>query len=526
MTDTLPILIIDDSEDDRLLYRRALKKNADTLYDISENDDGDKALAAIGDPPPACVLLDYSLPGRNGIEVLKRIRARHPFLPVVMLTGQGNEAIAVTAMQEGAQNYINKSSITPEAIQRVVRAAIEHCALEKRIHEQRTSLEIFTRALAHDLKEPVRTIKSFLDLITTREKFTSAGQGYFNYIQKAADRMGTLIDTVYFYTRLDGGPQQVAKETCEVSAVLSEAKENIGRLIEERRATIESGTLPRIEANHMQLLQVLQNLLCNAIHHSPGDPAIRVEVSEDEAQWKFRVSDNGPGIDEEYREKMFQPFKRGSHQKGQGLGLGLAICKKIVDSHGGKIWYEPGEGGKGATFFFTLPKPNTPARPQQAGKPSVAQTVPVPQDKPLASVLLVEDNEADIELTRVLLLERAGLKCNFLVAHDGYEALTMLRAESHKTGNIDLMLLDINMPGMDGFDLLERMQREDALKSIPVVMCSTSTYDKDMERAQSLGVAGYMSKPAEIDKLKPILAATRSVQLRQDGSGYSLLRAA
>ena len=120
---------------------------------------------------PSCVLLDYSLPGRNGVEVLKRIRSRHPFLPVVMLTGQGNENVAVAAMQHGAQNYISKSSITLETLEHVVRMATQHCMMQKRIHEQRTSLEVFTRALAHDLKEPVRTIRSFADLIAQTEQF-------------------------------------------------------------------------------------------------------------------------------------------------------------------------------------------------------------------------------------------------------------------------------------------------------------------------------------------------------------------
>jgi len=86
--------------------------------------------------------------------VLKRIHARHPHIPVVMLTGQGNETVAVAAMREGAQNYISKSTITPDAIQRAIQVAIEHCSMEKRINEQRNSLEIFARALAHDLKEP------------------------------------------------------------------------------------------------------------------------------------------------------------------------------------------------------------------------------------------------------------------------------------------------------------------------------------------------------------------------------------
>src|SRR5438105_1909037 len=106
MNESMRILIIDDSEDDRLLYRRTLQKSTDATYGISEANEGEEGLKRIQEASPACVLLDYSLPGRNGIEVLKRIRSKHPFIPVVMLTGQGNENVAVAAMQQGAQNYI------------------------------------------------------------------------------------------------------------------------------------------------------------------------------------------------------------------------------------------------------------------------------------------------------------------------------------------------------------------------------------------------------------------------------------
>src|SRR6185369_3395382 len=148
MSNAVKILIIDDSPDDQLIYRRALTKGAtDVKYDLIEAEDGDRGLACIAAENPDCVLLDYSLPGRNGIEVLKRLRAAHPFVPVAMLTGQGNETVAVAAMQEGAQNYISKSAITPESIQRVIRVSIDHCSMQKRIHEQRASLEAANRSL-------------------------------------------------------------------------------------------------------------------------------------------------------------------------------------------------------------------------------------------------------------------------------------------------------------------------------------------------------------------------------------------
>jgi signal transduction histidine kinase/DNA-binding response OmpR family regulator len=148
MKSPIRILVIDDSEDDRALYRRALKKSEAAFYDIIEAESGEEGLVRIGEMPPACVLLDYSLPGHDGIEVLKRLHLSHPFVPVVMLTGQGNEIIAVKAMQEGAQNYISKAKITPESLQSAIRVAIDHCVMEHRIHEQHESLQKHTRELA------------------------------------------------------------------------------------------------------------------------------------------------------------------------------------------------------------------------------------------------------------------------------------------------------------------------------------------------------------------------------------------
>jgi signal transduction histidine kinase len=527
----MKILIIDDSEDDRLLYRRSLRGDGENTYDIVEAENGEGGMQVIEEESPQCVLLDYSLPGRNGIEVLKRIRSRHPFLPVVMLTGQGNESIAVTAIHEGAQNYINKATITPEAIQRIIRVAIEHCIMERRIHEQRTALEIFTRALAHDLKEPVRTIKSFLDLFSAHKGFSEKEQGYLTYIQNAADRMSTLIDTVYFYTRLDGSPEQVTREKCDVAAVLEEAKENIRQLTSERGAVITNDPLPEVYINRMHLLQILQNLLCNAIRHSDKDPAIHIHAVSRPEEWLIYVTDNGPGIEAGYSGQIFEPFKRAVRHKEQGLGLGLAICKKIVESYGGKIWYEPAPQ-RGAVFLFTLPRQMPQAKDTPApavSAPAVVKSVEKPAEsthKDIASIMLVEDSEADIELTKILLIEQGHLGCHLLVAHDGAEALTMLRAAESEQRGIDLMLLDINMPGMDGFDLLKKMGEETALRRIPVVMCTTSTYDKDMERAKALGAVGYVNKPADMAKLKPVLDQLSSVRLREGKEGYMLLRAA
>ncbi|MDE3060663.1 MAG: response regulator, partial [Pseudomonadota bacterium] len=452
--EALKILVVDDSEDDRLLYGRALRQIPGATCSISEAADGEEAMQHLQKEQPSCILLDYSLPGRNGLDVLKRIRARHPFVPVVMLTGQGSEAVAVAAIQEGAQNYLVKSAITPDALQRTIQVAIEHCIMQRRIHEQQTSLEIFTRALAHDLKEPVRTIVSFLELIASNEKFSEKSNLYLEHVQHAAERMNRLIDTVYFYTRLDDPAQQVAKDACDVAAVLEDVKQNLSALIEERKATITYDALPQVYANRMQLVQVLQNLLANAIRHCQTTPSIRISAEDGANQWLFSVKDNGPGIEEAHRHKVFEPFKRLNHDSG--LGLGLAICKKIIESHGGRIWYESNPDA-GATFLFTLPRLPAVSGTEKADSPAMsAQDNTVqPGNKRLANLLLVDDSRADIDLIKIRLLERARLQCNFMVARNGEEALDLLHAASQQP--IDLMLVDINMPEMDGFELLERM---------------------------------------------------------------------
>lgn len=520
----MDILIIDDSADDRELCKRSLKKALGGAPQFMEADSGEHGLQSVADHSPACVLLDYSLPKRNGIEILKQLRERHPFVPVVMMTGQGSEAVAVSAIHEGAQNYIAKSSITPETLERVIRLAIEHCALEKRIYDQRTSLEIFTRALAHDLKEPVRTIGSFVELMERHKNSPEKMEKYFRHVRDAAARMAMLIDTVFLYTQLDA-PERLQRERCDMNHVLGEAKDNLGQLIRERGASVTSDPLPDVLAYRAHMLQVLQNLVANAIHHNDKPTAIHVHADERSGNWLFSVRDNGPGIAPEYLDRIFTPFKRLGHTE-DGAGLGLSICRKIIELQGGRIWCESSPGD-GAVFFFTLPKlADEFAQAEQAveANPSLSQAENA-RESQLANVLLVDDRESDIDLTRLMLAGEGGLQCNLLVASSGREALDILQSGVTGGNIVDLMLIDINMPEMDGFELLERMRKDASLQQTAVVMCTGSTYDKDRQRAESLGAVGYLVKPPWFDKLKPILERTQGLRLQQEGQGYMLLRA-
>ena len=520
MSEPAKILVIDDSEDDRLLYKRCLRKSAGASYAVSETASGEDGLAHIDKEAFACVLLDYSLPGRNGVEILKRIRARHPFIPVVMLTGLGNETVAVAAMLEGAQNYITKATINPETLAQVIQVAIQHCGMQNRISEQRESLEVFARALAHDLKEPVRTIRTLLDLVNADVSFEGKTNDHFQSMRYAAERMTGLIDTVYIYTQLDG-KEQTKIEVCDAGQLVDAAKENISHLVRERQAVITCPPLPQIAVNREQAVQVFQNLLCNAIQNCTTTPRIDITAEEAPDHWLFRVSDNGPGLGKEGAEKLFKPFKRLSHHDMQGAGLGLATCRKILQLHGGKIWCDS-KPGRGATFSFSVPKILPVAATQKSVDTSPATNGHVDgRGQHLATVLLVDDNDLDIKLATLLLFDRNGLQCKIVMAQDGQEALTRL----HDT-DIDLVLLDINMPKMDGFELLARMRAEKLLDRVPVVMCSTSTYEEDITKAKDLGACGYLTKPPDFGRLKLILEKSTTLEIFEETNAFLLLSAA
>jgi CheY-like chemotaxis protein len=144
----------------------------------------------------------------------------------------------------------------------------------------------------------------------------------------------------------------------------------------------------------------------------------------------------------------------------------------------------------------------------------------------VANVLLIDDRRADVELTRVYLQVRDRMRFNLLVAHGGTEALGLMRQAVGRGETIDLLLVDINMPGMDGFELLETVGHDPALKEIAVIMCTGSSYDQDQARARALGAAGYMVKPASLAQLKPVLADIPVLRLDDEAGDVRLMRAA
>jgi PAS domain S-box-containing protein len=218
-------------------------------------------------------------------------------------------------------------------------------------------LEQFAYVASHDLQEPLRMVGSYTQLLAQRYQgqLDDKAQKYIRYAVDGALRMQTLVNDLLAYSRV--GTRSKPPGPTDVQAVLNEATQNLAAAIAEARAIITNDDLPTVRADPSQLVLVFQNLLANAIKfHGEDLPRIHVSARDQGDAWLFSVRDNGIGIEPQHAERVFVIFQR-LHTRAEypGTGIGLAVCRRIVERHGGKIWFES-ELGKGTTFFFTVPK--------------------------------------------------------------------------------------------------------------------------------------------------------------------------
>lgn len=234
-------------------------------------------------------------------------------------------------------------------------------ALKEKVQELERingELEEFNYVVAHDLKAPLRSMHSFSQLLTRTdgEHISPAGKDYIGFIQQSSERLQATIEDLLSFSGID--KTEAIETQVNLNEVLDNALDNLQGLIEIENVQVERASLPTIQANQAHMLQVFQNLISNGIKYQPKDnqPFIKIDCSEKGNDWLFAVQDNGIGINKQYEDKIFRIFQRlHGDEEYSGTGIGLPIVKKIVESNGGKIWFES-ELGKGTTFFFTLPK--------------------------------------------------------------------------------------------------------------------------------------------------------------------------
>jgi signal transduction histidine kinase len=254
-------------------------------------------------------------------------------------------------------------NVTNHMIDSVSREITERQRAENELKEtlgelarSNAELEQFAYVASHDLQEPLRMVSSYVQLLARRYegKLDQDADEFIGFAVDGASRMQRLINDLLMYSRV--GTKGKPFERTDCNRVLSEALLNLSAATEESGAVITNDNLPTVVADKTQMVQLIQNLVANAIKFRNKDhPCIHVSSEQENGTWVFSVSDNGLGIDPEYYDRIFAIFQR-LHGKTEypGTGIGLAVCKRIVERHGGRIWVDS-ESGKGSRFYFTMP---------------------------------------------------------------------------------------------------------------------------------------------------------------------------
>jgi len=353
-TKKLNILIADDDVGDRMIIKRALRK-AGISSNIYEASNVDQVLHICEEDFMDCAILDYRMPGKSGLEGIKLLYEKFPFLAIIMVTGQGDELLASRAFKVGATDYIPKSAIDVKSIKQIVFNAIEKSELKKKVEEQNQEHKLFSYVLAHDLNSPIQSIQSLISLlkITIEQNDHDEIEKILNYIETSGNHLSQLIKELSAYNSVQTAEINIGQVS--MTNVLEKVKSNLKSNIENNDAKITYDKLPEVQGNETFLIQLMQNLIQNGIKYCKSPiPHVHIYSEVISSKECICVSDNGIGISNSDLNKIFEPFKRlVKKNEFKGTGLGLATCKKIIERHNGKIWCES-EIGKGSVFRFLL----------------------------------------------------------------------------------------------------------------------------------------------------------------------------
>jgi len=236
------------------------------------------------------------------------------------------------------------------------KAELKLKSIAEELKRSNDELKQFTYVASHDLQEPLRMISSYAQLLRRRykNKLDADADDFIAFLVDGVVRMKVLIDDLLSYSKLAGQSKEFRPTDC--NQALENALYNLKAAVEEAKAVITRDSLPVVLADEFQMTQVFQNLVSNAVKfHGKEVPQVRIAAKRTEQEWIFSISDNGIGIPSEFFDRIFLIFQR-LHSKSEypGTGIGLAICKKIAERHGGRIWVES-EIGKGSVFYFSLP---------------------------------------------------------------------------------------------------------------------------------------------------------------------------
>ena len=361
------VLLIEDNPGDADLVRLRLiehkpKVNVSCVQRLSDG------LASLEDKP-AVILLDLNLPDSQGAETFRKVLEKAPGIPVVILSGQEDEALAIKAIHEGAQDYLVKGAITGGELDRAMRHAMERQALLRSLEiSRKQQLEFkdkFLSHVSHELRTPLTCIHQYVTILLDglAGEVNPEQHGHLTTILKSVNQLGAMVHDLLEATRAESGKIRLERRCVSVDGIMGVAVDMMRATARDKHVGLElssDATIPFVHGDPDRILEVLINLIDNAVKFTPPDGMVTVQafrVPTDPEFVSLAVTDTGCGIHPEARslifERLYQDPESPDNSR-KGLGLGLFIARELVRLHGGRIWLasQPGEG---STFSFTLP---------------------------------------------------------------------------------------------------------------------------------------------------------------------------
>ena len=534
-----PILLaIDDDPDNRAFLTKAVTRQG---FEVVTAPNATQGRRQLDGRRPALIFLDVQMPEESGLTLLPQMLRDFPEAVVVMMTAYGSEQVAAEALRGGADDYIAK----PIDLQRL-RELLERNLEKQRLRAERQSLvarlkdsnrylmrqhsalrradeEIlqvnrqleqsnrykseFLANMSHELRTPLNAILGFSEILLDLTMNLTAGERteFLRNIHSSGQHLLGLINDILDLAKIEAGKMELHAEEMPVKEAIQEVTGILDPMARQQGlqvTTVGAAEAGVISADRSKFKQVLYNLLSNAVKFTPAPGQITLTVKDSPEQLTVSVQDTGIGMKPEDLPKLFREFEQidGSYtRRYQGTGLGLALCRRFVQMHGGRIWAES-HFGKGSTFTFTIPRALRPA----AELPVEEALQPIEtMELPLA--LVVEDDPVS---SQRMTAEIQGVGFRVAHAQDGDEAL-------RKAMEIlpDLVVMETVLPVKDGWQVLQELRARAATADVPVLVCSVT---KNQPLMSKYGVVGYVAKPWE----------TRTMQdeLRRIGQGIKARR--
>jgi signal transduction histidine kinase len=527
MSQPINILLVDDEQRNLDALEAILD---DPSYRLLRADQADKALRLLLDHDDvAAMVLDIKMPVVSGFELAKMIKGTKKFrqIPIVFLTAHLlDDQDILTGYGAGAVDYLTKP-VNPDILRhkiatfaelyRKTRALAElNETLETRVRERTIELkrseealsaaseqkDLFLATLAHELRNPLAPLRTGLDILLRQPDQTEVSARTIAAMNRQLSHMVRLIDDLLDVSRISRGKLEMRRELIDLSTVIDTAIETARPMLERRNQVVEVRAECAVSAfvDPTRIAQVIGNLLNNASKHSESGARVLLELARKGDMAIVRVVDEGIGIPSEQMSRVFTMFtkiERAIPGTNDGLGIGLALSRRLAEQHGGALSVDSDGEGKGAVFTLTIP---TGAAGGQDAAPPV-ESAPSAAAVAVLRVVVVEDNEDAADLLSAW-LERLG--CNVQVARTGPDGLAVV-LESKP----DVVLCDLGLPGIDGVELCRRVVGS---SDTPPVMVALTGWGMESDRQRTLeaGFQHHLVKPVAMDQLLRVLQTVRA----------------